>query len=468
MKMMDSSTSFSAAESATFLSAYDLGREIIQLDRPPEKLSANVWSGLRDDLDDLVTEIHPNSFFVLQRTLTELQDCGVAIAPIPQAELDELYVRTFHRSHPLPEGTKPISLSDEYRKWSHLVAHFHNIAATGLAESPCRNWFHCGSELGRCMTDSRPWLLNHLKDSFRDLPKAFCANTEDAWMDGIRNWLMRLADFHFLRPSLLDRLKDSLRDLPETFCANTEDAVMEGIRNWLTCLADFDLSRPSLLNRLKDSLRDLPKAFFAHTEDALMDDIRNWLTCLADFDFEAKGIEGWLREAPCEDFSELWADEIPEVKDYQSLIDHIDSDITFLICNSPAEKLRPGVNGRKTDPTKADDWWHDRPPGKDDRFFDQCLTGEKQQIAQWAGYDERTLESMARGGGFWIWKKHRTEYKLYFKTEGEYTTAAARAKKSAKQAKKPAKRVKKAANRVKKPTAPAKQRDDDPATPKGE
>ena len=94
----------------------------------------------------------------------------------------------------------------------------------------------------------------------------------------------------------------------------------------------------------------------------------------------------------------------------------------------------------------GDEWWHEDPPGKEDGFFDQCLTGPKMHLARWAGYDERILESMARSGGFWIRRLHKRKYELYFKLEAEFKTAAKRAKQKAKRVKQPAKRVKQTGN----------------------
>lgn len=204
--------------------AFEFGYGCATLPKPPagKFVQGIEWS--REQLAYLAREIHPNAFMVLQQTLNELEKCGSDLNDLLDSEVDDLFDGY---CEPIYANGDP--LEDVYEKWMDRVDHFQIVAADGLEESPCRDWYRRGYLLGRYAIMGRGSVgpepgLNTLKDRIRLIPEALLKHGEDPSVNGVRACLARLAYFDFAKEGIEAWVREDT--------SRTESHNMRGVKDF--------------------------------------------------------------------------------------------------------------------------------------------------------------------------------------------------------------------------------------------
>ena len=219
-------------DSRTVFAAFEFGYESMRLyrmedyrvpdeyqtldddDEPTEYQELVLLYSLRPSLDDIATEVQPNSFLILLRTLDELRDCGARILASPE---DKATITSYRVWSYEDRRDDAVCLSTAISRWFGLSNRFDRIASRGvLGDSPYRNWYDCGRIIGACLIGNEPLEdISDLKLSLQNLPNTFRAFEGNAWLNtlstfdfgtkGIEGWLREVPSDDLFDLGLNDR-----------------------------------------------------------------------------------------------------------------------------------------------------------------------------------------------------------------------------------------------------------------------
>ena len=259
----------------------------------PKPLAGKFVQGIgwrRDQLAYLAREIHPNAFLALQQTLNELEKCGGDLDDLLDSEVDDLFEGF---CEPLCANGDP--LEDVYDKWMERATHFQTVAAGGLEESPCWDWFQRGCLLGQYEILGRgragPDLgLNTLKYRVAHIPEALLKHDEDESLNSVRTCSTRLADFDFAK----EGIEAWVREVSREDFSRTETHNLLGVKDFRSLMGHvrYDimvLIRKSPLEKLLSDSPPSPTPAEANKDAGAAEPAQDWRSGYLGLEFDDGG-----------------------------------------------------------------------------------------------------------------------------------------------------------------------------------